>query len=60
MRKHDIAGILAIMGVLAFSGGMAGAETSEPPLNPADVPSCVKTLFSSSTQYFSYFLHMLM
>ncbi len=39
MRKHDIAGILAIMGVLAFSGGMAGAETSEPPLNPADVPS---------------------
>lgn len=39
MRKHDIAGVMAIICGLAFSAGAAMAETAEPPLNPADAPS---------------------
>lgn len=39
MRKHDMAGVMIIICGLAFSAGVAMAETTEPPLNPADVPS---------------------
>ena len=39
MHKRDIANILFITCVLALPAGPATAETTEPPLNPADAPS---------------------